>query len=181
MTATLPNALTAARLLAVPILVWLVLLDDGADGRWRWWALGVFLVAAATDYFDGFFARRWHVVSAFGKLADPIADKALVLSSLTALWLVAEVPLWPIMILAVREVAITAGRLAVADKTVLPAGKGGKLKTTLQVSAITFYLVPPPPAWLDTVAWYMLLAAVAVAIISGVRYWSAIMRARRRA
>jgi CDP-diacylglycerol--glycerol-3-phosphate 3-phosphatidyltransferase len=163
----------------MPVVVWFVVVDNGTNGQGRWWALVVFLVAAATDFLDGHLARRWKVVSSFGKLADPIADKVLVLAVLVALSVVDGVPMWPIAILAAREIAVTLGRLWVANRLVIPASRGGKIKTTLQIAAITFYLWPPSFPWLDTVAWWCLLAAVAFAVASGVDYWHRIAVARR--
>ncbi len=169
MTSLVPNILTAARLIAVPALAALMWADHGADGPLRWWALFVFLAASATDFLDGYLARRWQVVTAFGKLADPIADKALVLGTLALLIAVDDLAWWPVALLAVRELWVTLGRLVVARRAVIAAGRGGKLKTALQVAAITFYLVPHAPPWLTATAWWLLLAAVAVALVSGVR------------
>ena len=179
MTASLPNMLTIARLLAVPVVVLLLIADDGASGPLRWWALLVFLVAAATDYVDGYLARRWSVVSSFGQLADPIADKALVLITLGALVVVDGVPWWPLVVLAVREVGVTVGRLAVAKDVVIAASRGGKLKTVLQLLALTAYLVPLTSPWVNVVAWWSLLAAVLVAVVSGVHVGVQITRAAR--
>lgn len=176
----LPNALTAARLLAVPAVVWLLLDDNGANGPDRWWALALFLVASATDFLDGYLARRWSVVSTFGKLADPIADKALILGTLTTLCVVDGLPWWPVAVLAFREVMVTLGRLAVASHTVIAASQGGKIKTALQSASVTFFLWPPSPSWLDATAWWILLLAVAVAVVSGLRYGGAIAATRRR-
>jgi len=177
-TSLLPNILTASRLFAVPALVWLLLTDAGEDGELRWWALWLFLVAAATDFLDGYLARRWKVVSAFGKLADPIADKVLILAALATLSFVDGIPWWPVAILAAREIAVTVGRLMVANYAVIPANRGGKLKTTLQIAAVTVYIVPGGPAWMDVTAWWMLIAAVGVAVYSGVVYGRAIADAR---
>src|SRR6187551_3278821 len=141
----LPNILTTLRLLAAPVMVVLFVLDDGAEGALRWLALIVFLTAAATDLLDGYLARRWRVVSTFGKLADPIADKVLVLSALAMLAAYDEVPWWPFAVLLVREIAVTFGRFAVASGTVIPASTGGKVKTTLQVIAIGAMLIPMAP------------------------------------
>jgi CDP-diacylglycerol--glycerol-3-phosphate 3-phosphatidyltransferase len=176
-----PNALTAVRLLAAPALVWLLLADDGADGLLRWWALLAFLVASATDFLDGYLARRWRVVTVFGKLADPIADKALILAALGALSVVDSVPWWPFIVLAVREVAVTLGRFAVIDRGVIAASGGGKVKTTVQIAAVTFYLWPHGPAWLDAVAWWCLLLAIAIAVMTGIQYGREIVRMRRAA
>ena len=179
MTSTLPNALTTARLLAVPVVVSLLVADDGASGHLRWWALLVFLIAAATDYLDGYLARRWNVVSSFGQLADPIADKALVLVTLGAIVVVDGVPWWPLAILAVREVGVTVGRLAVAKGVVIAASRGGKLKTVLQLLALTAYLVPVTSPWVDEVAWWSLLAAVVLAVVTGIHVAMQIARAAR--
>ncbi|MFN3865301.1 MAG: CDP-diacylglycerol--glycerol-3-phosphate 3-phosphatidyltransferase [Demequina sp.] len=179
MNATVPNLLTGARLVAVPVVLWLLWADAGENGSFRVWALIVFLIAAATDYWDGYLARRWEVVSPFGKLADPIADKALVLFTLAAVVVVDGVPWWPLAVLAVRELGVTVGRLAVARDAVIAASRGGKLKTVLQLGALTAYLVPHPAAWIDTVAWWSLLAAVAVAVITGIDYSIRIARVAR--
>lgn len=175
----LPNWLTWTRLAAVPVIVVLLAVDDGAEGTARWWALGVFVAAAFTDFLDGYLARRWRVVTAFGKIADPIADKALVLATLTMLVITDGLPWWPLLVLALREVAVTVGRLRVASTTVIAASRGGKLKTALQLASLTFYLVPGAPAWLDTVAWWLLVAAVVVAVVTWVDYEARLTRARK--
>lgn len=179
MTSAVPNALTVARLVAVPVFVVLLAADGGDEGALRWWAVAVFMVAAATDYLDGYLARRWGVVSAFGKLADPIADKALVLGALAMLVAIDSVPWWPVVIIAVRELWVTVGRLVVAGNTVISASRGGKAKTTLQLLAIWLYLLPGTPAWVDIAAWWALLAATALALVTGVDYTVKIVRAAR--
>ena len=179
MNASVPNLLTGARLVAVPVVLWLLLADASENGTLRAWALAVFLFAAATDYWDGYLARRWEVVSPFGKLADPIADKALVLFTLAGVVVVDGIPWWPLAVLAVREIGVTVGRLAVARDVVIPASRGGKLKTVLQLVALSAYLVPHPAAWIDAVAWWSLLAAVAVAVATGGDYAIRIARVAR--
>ena len=181
MTALVPNALTALRLLGVPALVWLMLADGYSGGPLEWWALLVFLLASATDFLDGFLARRWQAVSVFGKLADPIADKALILAALAALSVVDGVPWWPFIVLAIREVAVTLGRFAVIDRGVIAASGGGKVKTAVQIAAVTFYLWPNGPSWLHTVAWWCLMLAIAIAVVTGVQYARDIVRLRRGA
>ncbi len=179
MTSLVPNALTALRLVAVPGLVWLLITDNGTDGFLRWWALLVFLVASATDFLDGFLARRWSVVSVFGKLADPIADKALILAALAALSAIDSVPWWPLIVLAIREVAVTCGRFTVINRGVIAASGGGKIKTTVQIAAVTFYMWPHGPTWLDTAAWWCLLLAVVIGVVTGIQYGAQIVRLRR--
>jgi|SRR5690554_3802548 len=175
----LPNILTALRLVAVPVMVALFVADAGRDGAQRWGALVIFVVAAATDLLDGYLARRWKVVSSFGKLADPIADKVLALAALGMLAAAHELPWWPFIVLAVREVAVTLGRLAVASGTVIPASKGGKAKTVLLNIAIGAFILPVAQEWVDTAAWWVLIAALAVAVVSGADYGGRIARAAR--
>ncbi|WP_200810906.1 CDP-diacylglycerol--glycerol-3-phosphate 3-phosphatidyltransferase [Demequina sp. NBRC 110057] len=179
MTASLPNALTAVRLIAVPIVVVLLAVDDGAEGPARWWALVLVVFAAATDWLDGYLARRWEVVSAFGKLADPIADKALVLGVLACLVVVDDIPWWPLAILLVREIGVTLGRLAVASDVVIPASRGGKIKTALQLLSLTLFLIPGAPGWVDAIAWWVLVAAAIVAVVTGIDYARTIAAAVR--
>ncbi len=179
MTSALPNVLTVLRLIAVPVVVVALLLDGGAHGPWRWAALAIFVAAAVTDYLDGYLARRWEVVSDFGKLADPIADKALVLAALGSLIVVDGLPWWPVAVIAFREVYVTVGRLLVASDIVIPASPGGKLKTVLQLVSVSLYLWPEAPAWVGVTAWILLLAATAVALFSGIDYAVKIAKARR--
>lgn len=175
-----PNILTALRLLAVPLMVVLFIADDGKEGPLRWAALVVFVAAAATDLLDGYLARRWEVITAFGKLADPIADKVLVLGALAMLAAFDEIPWWPLIVLAVREVAVTLGRLAVASGTVIPASAGGKVKTVLLNIALGAMILPGMPAWVDEVAWWLLIASIALAVVTGVDYGAKIARAARQ-
>ena len=160
-------------------MVWLYQADAGHEARLRWLALLVFLVAAATDLLDGYLARRWQVVTAFGKIADPIADKALVLGAFAMLAYGGELAWWPIIILAAREVGVTAGRLAVVSDAVIAASRGGKLKTVMQNTSIFAFLLPQMPHWVDVAAFWMLMAAVAVAVVTGVDYAIKIARAAR--
>lgn len=170
MVREVPNLLTVLRLVAVPVMVVCLLIDDGAQERWRWIAWAVFVVAAATDALDGYLARRWEVVSSFGKLADPLADKALVLGALFVIAMQGETPWWPLIVVGIREAGITIGRLAVARDVVIPASAGGKLKTALQVIAIFLLLLPTHVEWVDTVGWWVLVASVIVAVATGVDY-----------
>lgn len=179
MTSALPNLLTVARLVVVPVMVALLWLDGGDEGALRWWGVGLFMAAAATDYLDGYLARRWGVVSSFGKLADPIADKALVLAALVMIVLIDGIPWWPVVIIAIREIWVTVGRLLVAEDTVIAASRGGKLKTLTQLLAIWMYLLPGTPPWVDQWAWVVLMAATALAVATGVDYTVKILAAAR--
>jgi len=175
-----PNLLTVLRLIAVPVMLVCLVESGDAQAGWRWLGWGIFVFAAATDVLDGYLARRWQAVTAFGKLADPLADKALVLSALAFLAVNNETPWWPLIIIGIRELGVTFGRLAVARDVVIPASLGGKAKTALQVAAIFFLLLPTQAAWADTLGWWLLLVSVVVAVVTGFDYgWRIVGVARR--
>ncbi len=174
-----PNLLTVLRLFAVPVMVLCLVWDAGEESSLRWIAFAVFIAAAFTDWLDGYLARRWDVVSSFGKLADPLADKALVLGGLAVLAYRDEIPWWPLIVIAIREVGVTFGRLAVAKDVVIPASLGGKAKTALQVIALFLLLMPVAVAWIDTAGWWILVASVVVAVATGIDYAWRIARIRR--
>jgi CDP-diacylglycerol---glycerol-3-phosphate 3-phosphatidyltransferase len=119
-------------------------------------------------------------VTAFGKLADPLADKALVLAALGFLAVHGETPWWPVVIITVRELGVTLGRLAVARDVVIPASFGGKAKTALQVGAIFFLLLPSEAAWADALGWWLLLTSVVAAVVTGIDYGWRIFGVARR-
>ena len=177
----LPNWLTWARLVCVPVVMVLIAVDNGRDGAARWWAVVFYVIAGLTDFLDGYLARRWHVITSFGKLADPIADKALVLGTLLMLCVIDGLAWWPFVILLIREAAVTVGRLRLASHVVVPASRGGKIKTTLQLVSIGLFLLPGMPEAVDTVAWWLLIASVALAVVTWVDYEARLSRARREA
>ena len=173
-----PNALTVLRILMVPVFGWLLLTHGGEDAGWRWWATVVFVVAIATDWVDGYLARRDGLITDFGKLMDPIADKALPGTALVGLSIVGALPWWITVVILVREVGITLMRFVVIRRGVIPASKGGKLKTVLQALAITLLLVPVG-GLLGTLGMWVAYAAVVVTVVTGVDYvWQA-FRPRR--
>lgn len=173
-----PNALTVLRILMVPVFGWLLLTHGGEDAGWRWWATVVFVVAIATDWVDGYLARRDGLITDFGKLMDPIADKALAGTALVGLSIVGALPWWITVVILVREVGITLMRFVVIRRGVIPASKGGKLKTVLQALAITLLLVPVG-GLLGTLGMWVAYAAVVVTVVTGVDYvWQA-FRPRR--
>lgn len=160
------NLLTISRLALVPLFVVCMFLDDPV---WRFVAFGVFVVASITDRIDGELARRRNLVTDFGKVVDPIADKALTGAALVVLSLLGELWWWVTIAILVREWGITAMRFAVIKYGVIPASRGGKLKTVLQVVAISVYLVPLP----DPFIWgahILMGAALAVTVATGVDY-----------
>ena len=173
--ATLPNFLTLIRLLLVPVLAWLLLADDGTDTRLRWAATAVFIVAALTDLADGEIARRSGTVTTLGKIADPVADKALTGVALIGLSLLGDLPWWVTIVILGREIAVTALRFIVIRHGVIPASRGGKVKTVAQVIAIALYLAPLGE-WADPVRIVAMAIAVALTLITGIDY---ALRARR--
>lgn len=174
-----PNALTVLRILMVPVFGWLLLRHDGLEMDWRWWATVVFVVAIATDWVDGFLARRDGLITDFGKLMDPIADKALTGTALVGLSLVDALPWWITVVVLVREVGITLMRFVVIRRGVIPASKGGKLKTVLQAVGITLLLAPLGDLVATAGLWIM-YAAVVVTVVTGVDYLVQAFRPRPR-
>jgi CDP-diacylglycerol--glycerol-3-phosphate 3-phosphatidyltransferase len=159
------NLLTVVRLLLVPIFLWL-LFTDGT--WWRIAALVVFGVASFTDRVDGQLARSRNLVTDFGKIADPIADKALTGSALVGLSLLGDLWWWVTVVILVREIGITLLRFVVIRYGVIAASRGGKLKTMLQVIAIGFYVLPGP---IDPLRWLTMGAAVIVTVVTGLDYF----------
>lgn len=168
---TVANSVTLARVAIVPLVV-LALLADGGSGGWRWVAAALFALAAATDRLDGYLARRLDQVTDWGKLVDPIADKALIGGTLLTLSALGDLPWWVTVVVLVRELGITAMRFAVLRYVVIAASPGGKLKTVLQSVGIGLFVLPldrlPQPV--TVLAWAVLLAAVALTVVTGVDY-----------
>ncbi|SHG77598.1 CDP-diacylglycerol--glycerol-3-phosphate 3-phosphatidyltransferase [Jatrophihabitans endophyticus] len=172
------NALTMFRLALVPVFVWTLFADGGHDTTWRVIAWAVFALACVTDTVDGDIARKRGLVTEFGKLADPIADKALVGAALIGLSALAELPWWVTVVVLVREVGVTLLRFWVIRHGVIPASRGGKLKTLLQNVAIGLFVLPSW-SWLHDVAWVVMAAAIVVAVVTGVDYVARAVRLRR--
>ena len=138
------NMLTGVRLLLVPVFLVALFVDGGTDTGWRLVAFAVFVVAALTDRLDGELARRRGLVTAFGTMVDPIADKALIGSALIGLSLLGLVPWWATVLIMGREIGVTMLRLWVLRHGVIPASRGGKAKTFVQSLAIGLFLLPLP-------------------------------------
>ncbi len=167
------NALTVLRLGLVPVFVSL-LVEGGAD--WRIAAFVAFGVASLTDLLDGELARRRGLITDFGKIADPIADKALTGSALVTLSALGELSWWITSVILFRELAVTGLRFWVIRRGVIPASRGGKAKTLLQVIAIGLYILPGPSG----VARGLVMAvAVAVTLVTGADYAARAVRLRR--
>jgi len=172
------NALTLVRLLLVPVFALLLLHDDGRSGSWRLAALGTFLAASLTDSVDGELARRLGLVTDFGKIADPIADKALMGAALVGLSLLDELS-WPVTVVILgREIGVTLLRFWVIRHGVIPASPGGKVKTMVQMLAISLYILPLEglPA---RIAALVMGVAVLVTVVTGLDYVLRAARLRR--
>jgi CDP-diacylglycerol--glycerol-3-phosphate 3-phosphatidyltransferase len=172
------NGLTALRIALVPVFAALLLHGEGRQTSWRVAAFVAFAVASLTDRFDGELARRHGLVTDLGKIADPIADKALTGTALVGLSALGELPWWVTILVLAREAGVTALRFAVIRHGVLPASRGGKLKTSLQVLAIGLYVLPLAGAT-QTVAEVVMALAVVVTVVTGVDYGARAARLRR--
>jgi len=169
------NVLTVVRLVLVPLFVAFLLLDGTG---WRIAALVLFLLASVTDQLDGWLARRDALITGFGKIADPIADKALIGAALVCLSFLGELPWWITVVILGREAGVTLLRFLVIRHGVIPASYGGKVKTVLQIVAIALYILPGAPHWARLAAIY---PAVAVTLGTGVDYVVRAIRLRRMA
>nr|WP_202927100.1 CDP-diacylglycerol--glycerol-3-phosphate 3-phosphatidyltransferase [Gordonia desulfuricans] len=176
------NALTVFRIILVPVFVVVLFVDGGHDTWWRVAAALVFGVAAVTDHIDGRLARGRGLVTDFGKMADPIADKALIGAALVSLSILGELTWWVTAIILVRELGVTALRFWVLRHGVIPASRGGKLKTLLQAIGIGLLLFPLSGLW-HTSALVIMWLAVVITVATGLDYvWQAIrLRAGARA
>jgi CDP-diacylglycerol--glycerol-3-phosphate 3-phosphatidyltransferase len=178
--ANVANGLTLLRLLLVPVFGWALLHDHGTDTTWRVVAFVVFAVASATDRLDGDLARRRGLVTDVGKMADPIADKALTGTALVGLSALDLLPWWVTAVILARELGITLLRFWVIKHGVIPASRGGKYKTFLQTVAIGLYLLPLED-WLATVAAWVMGAALVLTVVTGVDYVIRALALRRAA
>jgi CDP-diacylglycerol--glycerol-3-phosphate 3-phosphatidyltransferase len=173
------NVLTAARLVMIPVFVGLVVLSEMTHLGGRIAACVVFGLASLTDFVDGWIARRYGLVTSFGKVADPIADKALIGTALVLLSGYGLLPWWVTVLILVRELGITAIRFWVLRYGVIAASRGGKVKTALQTAAIAWY-VWPFPAWLTIVGPWLMALAVVVTVLTGLDYVVRALRLRRQ-
>lgn len=178
------NLVTMVRIVLVPVFAWALLADGGDSVTWRLVATAVFVLAAVSDRIDGYLARSRGLVTDLGKILDPIADKALVGAALILLWWpLGELPWWVPVVILVRELGVTAMRMLVLRYAVMPASRGGKIKTVLQMVAITLFLLPLahlPSAVHDT-AWVVMWAAIGVTVVTGADYAAQGWRLRRDA
>ena len=179
-----PNLISIVRILFIPVFVWLVLADGGVDGPLRWIAAATFVVAIATDALDGHLARSRNLVTDLGIFLDPVADKGLTGAALVCLGILGELWWWVIALILVREIGITIMRSVLLRDRVIPASKGGKLKTVAQSVAISLALLPLwtlEGDWILWVYWAAMGIAVALTVVTGIDYVVAAARAPKAA
>ncbi|CAM5399303.1 CDP-diacylglycerol--glycerol-3-phosphate 3-phosphatidyltransferase [Streptomyces canus] len=163
------NLLTMLRLVLVPGFVALMLADGGYDPAWRSFAWAAFAVAMITDLFDGHLARAYNLVTDFGKIADPIADKAIMGAALICLSGLGDLPWWVTIVILGRELGITLLRFLVIRYGVIPASRGGKLKTLSQGIAVGMYILALT-GWLATARFWVMAVAVVLTVVTGLDY-----------
>ena len=187
-----PNALTTLRIVMVPFYGWALLTQDGESNGWRWAAYAIFVVAMITDKVDGDLARKHDLVTDFGKIADPIADKAITGMAFIGLAIIADfLPAWLwwtiTVVVLVREWGVTIARLSIARDVVMPAKQSGKVKTTAQALALGGFIAPfglwtGSLAWLGDLIWGLFAVVLAVAVVltitSGIEFARDVLRDR---
>ncbi len=180
------NVLTGVRLALVPVFLAALLAQDGRSPDWRFAAFGIFALAALTDRLDGDLARRRGLVTAFGTIADPIADKALTGAALVGLSVLGLVPWWVTVVIMGREIGVTVLRFAVLRHGIIPASRGGKAKTFVQTLAIGLYLLPlteilAADNLVDAVRFTALALALVLTVVTGLDYVFRALRLRAAA
>ncbi len=175
--ATAANALTLLRIVLVPVFAVLMVASDMTSPGLRLGAAAAFVVASLTDFADGFLARLMNQVTAFGQVADPIADKALTGTALVLLSVYDRLPWWVTVVIMGREIGVTLLRFWVIRHGVIPASRGGKVKTALLIAAITWYVCPFPAPVAAVGPWLMGVATV-VTVVTGIDYVARALRLR---
>lgn len=174
------NGLTMFRLALVPFFALALFQDHGRSGGWRGIACILFVIASLTDLVDGDLARKRGLITEFGKLADPIADKALIGTALVGLSMLNELAWWVTVLILVREIGVTLLRFWVIRHGVIPASRGGKLKTMVQAWAIGLLVLPLSGAW-HAAATAIMFAALILTLATGLDYIARAFSLRRRA
>ncbi|MGK7941296.1 MAG: CDP-diacylglycerol--glycerol-3-phosphate 3-phosphatidyltransferase [Crocosphaera sp.] len=165
----LPNWVTISRLIPLPFLFYFLHTPNPFH---RWICLGIFLIAASTDWVDGYLARKLDQVTELGKFLDPLVDKLLVLAPLLSLIDLQQVPAWGVFLILGREIAIAGWRInpnLTGNTTIQGANLWGKLKTVTQITAIALLIAPLPQPWI-TISLILFWLSVALTLVSGVIY-----------
>ena len=171
----LPNALTIFRILALPFCAYALFKNGGDDDSWRIIAFTLFFIVGLSDILDGKIARSRNQITEFGKLLDPIADKAMLATASIGASLLGMLSWWVTAIFLIREVAVTILRFAVIKKGVIPASKGAKLKTFFQNFSVGFYILPLP-SYLYLPRDLFTAVAIYLTITTGVTYFRKVLR-----
>ena len=166
----LPNALTIFRILALPFCAYALFKNGGEDDSWRIIAFTLFFIVGLSDILDGKIARSRNQITEFGKLLDPIADKAMLATASISASLLGMLSWWVTAIFLIREVAVTILRFAVIKKGVIPASKGAKVKTFFQSFGVGFYILPLP-SYLNLPRDIFMAVAIYLTISTGVTYF----------
>jgi len=183
----LPNALTTLRIVMVPFFGWALLVDGGDSILWRCIAWAIFVAAMITDKVDGDIARSRNLVTDFGKIADPIADKAITGMAFIGLSVVDDIWWWVTVLVLLREWAVTLLRLSILKRVVVAAAQSGKVKTVVQAVALTSLCLPlrqvsspwhGPGEVLFYLAEVVLAVAVALTLWSGYEFFRDVWRQR---
>jgi CDP-diacylglycerol--glycerol-3-phosphate 3-phosphatidyltransferase len=164
----LPNLLTFLRILFVPVLAWLLFKENAETDLMRLVSAIVFIIAGLTDIADGIIARKYKLITNFGKIFDPIADKALIGVALIGLSTLGFLAWWITWVIF-RELFVTFLRFWVINKGVIPASRGGKLKTIMQIVAISAYLLPLPTSF-SILAEILMYIAVILTVLTAIDY-----------
>jgi CDP-diacylglycerol--glycerol-3-phosphate 3-phosphatidyltransferase len=167
------NLITLSRIALIPFVLWVLFAEPDRGSAWRWLAVLLFVLSAATDGVDGAVARRRGEVTNLGKILDPIADKLLIGGALVSLSILGEVSWWITGVILVRELGITAYRFAVIRNRVIAASGGGKLKTVMQSIMIGFLLSPSNWMPLGVQPWVegaLIAIAVVLTVWTGIAY-----------
>ena len=166
----LPNTLTIFRILALPFCAYALFKNGGEDDSWRIIAFTLFFIVGLSDILDGKIARSRNQITEFGKLLDPIADKAMLATASISASLLGMLSWWVTAIFLIREVAVTILRFAVIKKGVIPASKGAKVKTFFQSFGVGFYILPLP-SYLNLPRDIFMAVAIYLTISTGVTYF----------
>jgi len=165
----LPNALTVARILSLPIGAYALFKNGGTDQNWQWISWVIFFLIGLTDVLDGKLARSRNTVTELGKFLDPVADKAMVATAMISLSVLGRMPWWITVVILAREIFITFFRLAVIKRGVIPANRGGKLKAFFQGFGVGFYVMPLS----SSLYWFrdgFMYVAIALTLGTGIYY-----------
>ena len=167
-----PNKLTVARMILVPFLVLFMPTDLGGEAN-RYIALAIFVVASVTDWFDGKLARKYNLVTNFGKFMDPLADKLLVCSAMICLVDLKLIPVWVVLIIIAREFIISGFRLVASDNgIVIAASYWGKFKTTFQMLMVIVIIfnINLQLGWLNILGTILIYVALVLTVVSLIDY-----------